>query len=294
MKKFLLSAFAVSILAGCSADFDSQNALERWNRFHSDSISSIQLKDNQALAVFYRTAALAGEGVNVYVNGDYQASLLDRSYSPVAVCADNSLFSASWVSNRIWGNRTEGERFALTKGEINYIKISQNAQGLVFERVPAEQAQAELSALKGEIRHTLPRVRSDKACEVGTTHTLSASALWGANKFSYNDMLVQGKKELEAFAEAVKKDPKISRIEIGGFTDPEGSDTYNLSLSQRRAETVRQALSLAGVSQEIKAMGYGESRLVVAECQAKHSQNKNARSECNQPNRRVEITTYSK
>lgn len=295
MKKLLLPIIATSVLAACSSNFDSQSALEHWNRYHEDSIRSIKLQDNQALAVFYRTEKLEGEGANVYVNGDYQASILQASYTPVAVCANKPLFSASRVTNKQFGNRTDGIRYELEEGKTHYFKLVQDNKGqLTFEAVPAEQAKAELAGMKGEIRHTLPRVATPNACDVKADNkTLSAHALWGLNKHSYADMLSEGKKEIAEFAEYLKNNSQITRVEISGFTDPEASDRYNLALSQRRADTVRKALLQAGVKQEISATGYGETQLVVADCAAKHS-NRKARSACNLPNRRVEITTYTK
>lgn len=179
MKKFLLPIIATSVLAACSSSYDSKNALENWNRYHKDSIRSTNLKDNQSLAVFYRTDKLDGEGVNVYVNGDYQASVLAQSYSPVAVCADKPLFSASRVTNKQFGNRTDGVRYELEEGKTHFFKLVQDSKGqLTFEAVSADQAKAELGGMKGEIRHTLPRVVTGNACEsVGEHKTLSAHAL---------------------------------------------------------------------------------------------------------------------
>ena len=50
-------------------------------------------------------------------------------------------------------------------------------------------------------------------------------------------------------------------VEIGGHTDDIGLDADNLTLSQRRADAVRQHLVSAGVPEEgLKARGYGETR----------------------------------
>ena len=50
------------------------------------------------------------------------------------------------------------------------------------------------------------------------------------------------------------------RIELQGHTDDIGTDSDNLTLSQRRAESVRQALIDLGVSPDrLTATGYGES-----------------------------------
>lgn len=53
------------------------------------------------------------------------------------------------------------------------------------------------------------------------------------------------------------------RIEVAGHTDSRGADTYNLLLSQRRAEAVRRYLIDHGVTNVLTARGYGESEPVV-------------------------------
>ena len=56
-----------------------------------------------------------------------------------------------------------------------------------------------------------------------------------------------------------------SRITVAGHTDDKGSDEYNMQLSQQRADSVKSYLSAhtsAEVTQDIKAIGYGELRPV--------------------------------
>ncbi len=67
---------------------------------------------------------------------------------------------------------------------------------------------------------------------------------------------------------------------IEGFTDSTGSDSYNLALSERRAESVRRFLIDQGISaNRIAARGYGKANPVAS----------NATAATRQLNRRVEI-----
>jgi len=71
------------------------------------------------------------------------------------------------------------------------------------------------------------------------------------------------------------------RVEIGGHTDSVADPKYNLSLSQRRAESVRAYLIGKGISgKRLKAKGYGETKPVAT----------NDTPEGRSRNRRVELT----
>src|SRR5687767_1904645 len=71
-----------------------------------------------------------------------------------------------------------------------------------------------------------------------------------------------------------------TRIAVEGHADSTGSDDYNLDLSQRRANAVRDFLTSQGVGgSRISATGYGESR----------PRSSNSTPEGRQLNRRVEI-----
>lgn len=64
---------------------------------------------------------------------------------------------------------------------------------------------------------------------------------------------------LEANAEWLKTHPSV-RFKLAGYTDPRGDLVYNLALSQRRAELVRQELVRMGVAENriVFATGWGE------------------------------------
>lgn len=65
---------------------------------------------------------------------------------------------------------------------------------------------------------------------------------------------------LDGIAADLKKYPGLT-VELQGHTDSTGSDSYNLNLSQRRAESVRAYLIEQGVSaSQLTAKGYGETQ----------------------------------
>jgi outer membrane protein OmpA-like peptidoglycan-associated protein len=77
---------------------------------------------------------------------------------------------------------------------------------------------------------------------------------------------------------------KDRRVQIDGFTDSVGTDSYNEDLSRRRADAVKSALMVRGIdSSRISTQGYGKSYPVA----------NNSDSGGRQLNRRVEVVIGS-
>ena len=86
--------------------------------------------------------------------------------------------------------------------------------------------------------------------------------------------------ELDRVAYVLASYPQTT-LNVAGHTDDTGSDAYNLTLSQKRADSVKAALVQRGVAaSRIQTMGYGESYPVAD----------NSTDYGRQQNRRVEIT----
>jgi outer membrane protein OmpA-like peptidoglycan-associated protein len=85
--------------------------------------------------------------------------------------------------------------------------------------------------------------------------------------------------QMDQLATVLKEHPQ-DRVEINGFTDNTGTQTYNLGLSQQRADAVKRALTMRGISpSRIVARGLGEESPVAS----------NDTSAGRQMNRRVEV-----
>jgi outer membrane protein OmpA-like peptidoglycan-associated protein len=86
-------------------------------------------------------------------------------------------------------------------------------------------------------------------------------------------------RKLDQLAQFLNEHPE-RRVQIDGFTDSVGTDSYNLSLSQERADTVRSSLITRGIDRSrIGSQGYGKSFPVAT----------NDESGGRQLNRRVEV-----
>jgi outer membrane protein OmpA-like peptidoglycan-associated protein len=83
--------------------------------------------------------------------------------------------------------------------------------------------------------------------------------------FAFDDASLrdEDKPALDRFAQVVQKYYGGSVITIEGFADPAGTARYNKSLSERRAQAVSSYLSSNGLSNDLRTIGYGETRQVV-------------------------------
>jgi OmpA-OmpF porin, OOP family len=98
-------------------------------------------------------------------------------------------------------------------------------------------------------------------------------------RFDSASLTSEAKSILDRSLSAIRANSS-QNIQVEGHTDSTGSDSYNLDLSQRRAETVVNYLSSKGVnSSRLSARGFGESSPV--------SSNDTAASRAQ--NRRVEV-----
>jgi outer membrane protein OmpA-like peptidoglycan-associated protein len=99
-------------------------------------------------------------------------------------------------------------------------------------------------------------------------------------------ILPESQSTIEAAIEILSRFPD-AEIEIGGHTDSLGPDEANRILSESRAQAVLQALRDGGVSNQLVAVGYGESQLKFPDDKGETQDKIDAR----QANRRIEFKT---
>jgi parallel beta-helix repeat protein len=104
--------------------------------------------------------------------------------------------------------------------------------------------------------------------------------LRGVNfKTASAELLEESYYVLEQVYNSLEAYPNV-KVEIGGHTDSQGSDNYNLALSYDRAKSVVSYLVMRGISEDrLVARGYGESKPLVP----------NTTAEGRAKNRRVEV-----
>jgi outer membrane protein OmpA-like peptidoglycan-associated protein len=151
-------------------------------------------------------------------------------------------------------------------------------------KADADAARAQADAAAGSAREeqarnaALQQQLADlqaKQTERGIVITLS-DVLFNVDRA---ELSAEGMRTAQKVADVLMQEPQ-SVVLVEGFTDSTGTSSHNLDLSQRRAESVRNALIGLGVpSAKIATRGYGEAYPVAS----------NSDAGSRQLNRRVEI-----
>jgi outer membrane protein OmpA-like peptidoglycan-associated protein len=159
------------------------------------------------------------------------------------------------------------------------------------ERVPVQPATPQYREGERSYAQIVPEAqRSESRAAVAPPKlervTLSASSLFAFDKAE----LVMPQPRLDEIAEALRRTPSIEHVRITGYTDRLGTDAYNMKLSQRRADLVKNYLIEKGVAgKRLEAVGKGESNPVV-QCSDKKMSDL---IKCLEPNRRVEVESIT-
>ncbi|MET7465045.1 OmpA family protein [Nonomuraea sp. NPDC005501] len=117
--------------------------------------------------------------------------------------------------------------------------------------LPVEDIVGEVESLDG--------TQSETKQGAQVTVALTSDVLFAVDKWALSGA---ARKRLQGVAEKVRTEGAGGVVKVQGHTDDQGSDSYNLRLSQRRAQAVERGLRglLADAGVTLQAQGYGETR----------------------------------
>ncbi len=155
-----------------------------------------------------------------------------------------------------------------------------------------EDAQTKLRDHEGRIsKNSTDTMAASKTAQDALDRAIAAGKL-AEGKFLYETVLSddkvkfgfdraelsdEAKSALDAFAATIKADNKNVFIEVQGHTDNVGSEEYNYTLGERRAEAVRRYLSHKGMPlHRMSEISYGEAA-AVADNNTREGRNQNRR-----------------
>lgn len=112
--------------------------------------------------------------------------------------------------------------------------------------------------------------------------------------FAYNSADLKPSDLLSKLGTLIQRNPRAT-FTIEGYTDSLGAADYNMDLSQRRADTVKEYLvNVAGINPaQIQARGYGASRFIVPPRAIMDPLQEEMEIRRQQPNRRVVVVVHT-
>ncbi|HMN20048.1 MAG TPA: hypothetical protein PKA16_01510 [Ottowia sp.] len=162
----LAGAIGLALL-GLQACAGSGGQAERWDmveqRAPQPAPQATAPARQPVAVVFYREAgsgADAATPVNVYINGQYQASLVGNTYTEQALCPGSHRLKVAYNDvQRRYVSKDEGLDFAIGTEPVQYFRVTEAGAGVAaIAAVPSETAQAARTSLSELQHHTIPRV----------------------------------------------------------------------------------------------------------------------------------------
>ena len=327
---FLRHRLSLSVLVGLVVVTLSKTALAQTSatRVPIDAFGEVftailAAPAEQTRVVVYRVHQPSnGFPVNIYLNGQYHASLLRGGYTefcarPGAVNIKAALDDASRLHS---GKFDAGQRLDLKPGQTVILKIDESASpsiNLVMGRTP--QNHEDLKSTRRQI-HTISRAKAAVACDepapvplpaaapayapasapvavalaptpiakppVPREYALETDALF---EFGKAEIRASGFNAIESLLQRLLQDfSSVERIRVVGYTDPIGPASFNKKLSQARADVVARQIASRNIPIErgIVAEGRGPIELVKTGCGNKPTPENKV---CHAPNRRVMV-----
>jgi outer membrane protein OmpA-like peptidoglycan-associated protein len=154
----------------------------------------------------------------------------------------------------------QGQIVTETKKELSQtqtdLAASEHSGEMTAEQLSAEKkARTDADLRAAEAQAALASLAAVKEEPRGIVITLSGSVLFASDK---STLLPEAQSRLKQVSDVLLTTPERN-LTIEGHTDSQGSDSYNLDLSQRRADTVRNYLMQNGYQADrIQAHGLGK------------------------------------
>ncbi len=173
------------------------------------------------------------------------------------------------------GERAQTDALRRARGDLQKTKQELQSSKTDLDREKKLREEAEKKA--AQAMADLQKIAAVKQEPRGMVITLSGSVLFASGESA---LLPAAMVKLNEVADALIKGNPDSNMTIEGHTDSQGARDFNMNLSQKRADSVRDYLVSRGIAADrTKAVGIGPDRSI--------ADNKSAEGRAN--NRRVEI-----
>ena len=270
------------------------------------------------IEIFYMNSEITIEKITALINSDFIDPLNDDGNYRVfknKVFVDQGFINGEFtpIANKSFIDKTEENKFYVrVKYNGKYVKDDERKPSVIHGRFLRVKGEAEHYGIKpmedivtvkpvlvGDAAKNTAAIHSCKFEKIEIVDNLLPYTIFNVGSFSknfkpggYHDFILDILYDYDKHA--IRSDAKIVLnkiasylldgnafipVEIGSHTDERGSDVYNITLSQKRAQSAVDYLIAKGVKKElIKAVGYGKSKPIVKNAATEEEHQINRRS----------------
>jgi len=280
----LMIATMLPLFAGCAAALPPKELLDARQAFAQASNGAAAQHNPADLEVARQHLSKAEQAFNGDPEGDATRDVAYVAEVKALTAEARGRFTANEKARAAAdaqfkvaaGNKIDAKSVALAneaaRTRATGVALQQTGAALIAE-------QERRAAAEKRLKETMDRLAALAAIKEeprGTVITLSGSVLFATDK---SDLLPTAAERLDQVADALKEQTD-RQVTVLGFTDSRGVASHNQTLSESRAQSVRNYLISRGIpAEQISAVGKGPSDPVAD----------NASAEGRANNRRVEI-----
>ena len=158
-----ISLFAETTELKQSIDKNAESGssiIEEWKNF-SDTDIKKPSNNLSSVVVFRPLDSVNGPAVNIYIDGEYQSSLLAGAYTQRSLCPGSHYYSLAYtnVLNKYKEKKRVSYKSSLTANKISYYKIDKdNKNKLRMQELSENSALALIKKLPPRQHHTISRI----------------------------------------------------------------------------------------------------------------------------------------
>jgi len=279
----LIGLACIALMCGCGATAPEElvNARVAFERASTGPAAQLAPADlHKAQEALTRAEEAFADDANSFQTRDLayvaqrKAEMSVVKASIATARKDQAASEATLVSTQSELLQTQREDLGQTR--LDLAAAQQDRQSADKALAMEQEAHKKANAEAATARAALAKLASIREDPRGTVITLSGSVLFRSNE---STLMPGAEARLDQVVAAFATE-NDRNVVVEGYADSHGTDTYNLGLSQRRADTVRAYLVRRGfASNSVRAQGMGEQNPIAD----------NATSEGRANNRRVEI-----
>lgn len=149
---------------GGVTDRSTSDILEEWDKFILESVTVPDKKLSSI--VIYRPLESKGRAVNVYIDGEYHASLLPGAYTQAMVCPGNHKIVTAYTNpaTRYREKKKQGKTVALKSALISFYRVTNpSSHGVTLLPMSKKEVTSIFTDKPRRQYHTISRV-SRKSC----------------------------------------------------------------------------------------------------------------------------------